>query len=147
MKLIGEAETQAFGKRVAKYCVPPMVIYLKGELGSGKTTFARGFIQSLGHEGNVKSPTFALVENYHFAELTLYHFDLYRLQDPLELEYLGLRDIASEEDVICLIEWPQRGGEGVPNADLIISFDYPEENRSVDLCAQSTRGQAVIDQI
>ncbi len=147
MQLIGPSATEALGAKVAKYCSPPVIIYLIGELGSGKTTFARGFIHSLGHTGNVKSPTFTLAETYNLNGVTLYHFDLYRLQDPTELEYLGIRDIAAEPDTICLIEWPQHGGEGVPKADLLFTFEHQGENRSASFQAKSSRGQSIISQL
>lgn len=147
MHLIGEGATEALGSKVAKHCQPPLIIYLIGELGSGKTTFARGFIRSLGHTGTVKSPTFALVETYHFEHITLYHFDLYRLQDPRELEYLGLRDIAAEQDTICLIEWPERGGVSVPQADFKIVLKHSGDNRDVNLHAESSQGQSIIGQL
>ena len=147
MQLIGESETEALGANVATQCQPPLIIFLIGELGSGKTTFARGFIRSLGHIGTVKSPTFALVETYDFESISLYHFDLYRLQDPVELEYLGLRDIAAEHDTICLIEWPQRGGDGVPKADLLFNFEHQGENRLVKISAKSIVGQSIISQL
>ncbi len=147
MQLEGKVATQDLGAQVAKNCVPPLIIYLTGELGSGKTTFARGFIHSLGHTGTVKSPTFSLLETYSFKGVTLYHFDLYRLQDPHELEFLGIRDLSAEEDAICLIEWPQRGGEGVPKADLVFSFEHQGDSRRVEYHAESLQGQLIIGQL
>ena len=147
MHLIGESATEALGAKVAKHCQPPLIIYLIGELGTGKTTFARGFIRSFGHTGIVKSPTFALVETYHFEHITLYHFDLYRLEDPSELEYLGLRDIAAEQDTICLIEWPARGGLSVPQADLKIFLKHSDDYRDVECSAESPQGKLIIGQL
>ena len=147
MQLKGETATQTFGMRVAKHCAPPLVIYLVGDLGSGKTTFARGYIHEFGHIGTVKSPTFALVETYNFEKLTLYHFDLYRVKNSQELEYLGIRDVAGETDVICLIEWPERGGDAVPEADLVFTFEHQGDYRQVNFQAQSTQGQSIIDKL
>lgn len=147
MQLAGELATQDLGAQVAKYCVPPLIIYLTGELGSGKTTFARGFIHALGHTGTVKSPTFSLVESYSLECVTLYHFDLYRLQDPHELEYLGIRDLSAEKDAICLIEWPQRGGNALPKPDLVFSFEHQGDTRNVDYYAESSTGQSIIAQL
>ena len=118
--LVGEAATLEFSAKLAQLCQPPLIIYLQGDLGAGKTTFARGFINKLGHSGKVKSPTFTLVETYDLEQARLYHLDLYRLKDPHELEYIGIRDLTGESDVMCLIEWPERGGSGLPAADLVI---------------------------
>jgi tRNA threonylcarbamoyladenosine biosynthesis protein TsaE len=147
MKLVGESATQALGVKIANLCAPPLVIHLIGDLGSGKTTFARGFIQSFGHTGIVKSPTFSLLETYNFVGVNLYHYDLYRMKDPHELEYLGIRDLSAEVDAISLIEWPQRGGEGVPQADLVIGLEYQGDYREVGCHAKSMQGQAIIDQL
>ena len=147
MQLEDAAATHALGAKLANYCEPPLVIHLIGELGSGKTSFARGFIQALGFKGHVKSPTFSLVEYYQFEFCRLCHFDLYRLQDPQELEYIGIREMGSEEDVICLIEWPDRGGLGVPPADLDIVLEHVGEQRSVKFLAHTDRGQSIIKKI
>ena len=147
MQLIGPAATEDFGARVATICKPPLIVYLVGDLGSGKTTFVRGFVHALGHTGTVKSPTFTLVETYIFEQITLYHFDLYRLQNTQELEYLGMRDIASERDTICLIEWPEQGGGGVPDPDLVFKFEHQGENRTVYSQGESSKGQAITSQL
>jgi len=145
--LVGEAATLEFAAKLAAHCQPPLIIYLQGDLGAGKTTFARGFINKLGHSGKVKSPTFTLVETYGLEQAHLYHFDLYRLKEPLELEYIGLRDLIGGSDVMCLIEWPERGGSELPTADLVINLEYQEESRGVVCRANSTKGQMIIDKL
>lgn len=146
-ELVGEVATVEYAAKFAKHCQPPLIIYLQGDLGSGKTTFARGFINALGHQGNVKSPTFTLVESYDLEFTRLYHFDLYRLNDPLEMEYIGIRDLVDEQDAICLIEWPEKGGEALPMADIQINLEYQGESRNIECLAKSAKGQSIIDKL
>ena len=144
-----DVATQEVGALIAQHSNAPLIIHLNGDLGSGKTTFARGYIQALGQiknvqVGNVKSPTFSLLETYNFENLHIYHLDLYRLKDPEELEYIGIRDLSADEKAICLIEWPQRGGGHVPDADLELSLAHEGDERQVDIRHKSDLGLAIM---
>ncbi|MFZ4791959.1 MAG: tRNA (adenosine(37)-N6)-threonylcarbamoyltransferase complex ATPase subunit type 1 TsaE [Candidatus Competibacteraceae bacterium] len=139
------AATEAMGAWLAKSLPSGCVIYLCGELGAGKTTLVRGLLHTRGHCGSVKSPTYTLVEPYQVADQRLFHWDLYRLADPEELEFLGLREQLDGE-AILLIEWPERGSGELPAADLTITLDYADDGRNCALEAHSAVGQAVIQQ-
>ena len=141
--LENETETTAIGAKVASCLKGGEVIYLKGELGTGKTTFVRGVLNGLGHTGNVKSPTFTIVEPYSIDDHVIYHFDLYRLDDPEELESLGIRDYCDGQS-ICFFEWPEKGGDFLPDADILISLSYQNEGRALEISAFSEIGDSII---
>jgi tRNA threonylcarbamoyladenosine biosynthesis protein TsaE len=144
--LQSETDTQILAAALAEVCRHGAVIYLQGELGAGKTSFSRCLLQALGHSGNVKSPTYTLVEPYQLAELTVFHFDLYRVRDPEELEFMGIRDYFSPTN-LCLVEWPQRGEPLLPAPDLQIELQIlGETSRQLLLQAQSERGNAMLQQ-
>jgi tRNA threonylcarbamoyladenosine biosynthesis protein TsaE len=140
--LADSAATEAFGAVLARCCEPGSMLFLIGDLGAGKTTLVRGFLQALGHRGAVKSPTYTLVEPYDLGERRIYHFDLYRLGDPEELEYLGIRDYLDEQ-AISLVEWPQQGAGVLPPALLSLHLEYADGARKVTLSGDSPRAQAL----
>lgn len=136
-KINGEQETVRLGELMASVCVPlckklkkSVLINLEGDLGAGKTTFSRGFIVACGYKDVVRSPTYTLVEPYDFDSFSVYHFDLYRLLDPEELEYMGIRDYF-EKTSVCLIEWPDKAQEVLPDADITIELSYSVDSRDV----------------
>ncbi len=121
-------------------------IYLVGDLGVGKTTLARGVLHGYGHQGAVKSPTYTLVEPYEFSRYKIYHFDLYRLSDPEEVEFMGVSDYLDEVN-LCLIEWPDKGGSLLPPADLLIELVYEGAGRRLSWRANTARGQVIADRL
>ncbi len=121
---------QEFGGILAKFCGHKCIIYLVGQLGAGKTTLVRGFLRALGYDGFVKSPTYTIVEPYAIDGEFIYHFDLYRLANAEELEYLGARDYFAEES-ICFIEWPEHGFGFLPKADLICKIDIVDNDMRI----------------
>lgn len=144
--LDNEAATLQLGKRLSQLCIPPCVIFLHGELGAGKTTLVRGFLQGMGHQGAVKSPTYTLVEPYQFGNTKVSHFDLYRLGEPEELEYLGIRDYLDDHS-ICLIEWSERGQGYLPHPDIEIFLEIRREGRQARMIAHDQNGEALLTKL
>lgn len=143
------AATERLGVRLAallRHAPGGAVILLQGDLGAGKTTLARALIRALGHEGTVVSPSYTLVEPYPVAGRTLYHLDLYRLADPGELDYLGVRDLDPERDWL-LVEWPEHGSGYLPPATLEVRLAYAGRARRATLLAHGDRGRAWLDRI
>lgn len=139
--------TQEFGAALARAIGDSgAIVYLQGDLGAGKTTLSRGLIRALGHVGPVKSPTYTLVEPYENFDFPLYHFDLYRLSDPEEVEFLGVDDYF-EPPALCLIEWPQRGQGYLPRADIEISLAAEGDGRRITWQAITPEGDRISDQL
>jgi tRNA threonylcarbamoyladenosine biosynthesis protein TsaE len=135
--------TASFGARLAGCCRGGLLVFLSGELGTGKTTLVRGLLRALGHSGAVKSPTYTLVESYLRDGITLHHLDLYRLGDAAELEWLGIRDLLAA-DAVCLIEWPERGAGVLPPPDLQLALAYRGQGRHLAASAHSGRGEQAL---
>ncbi|HHJ35930.1 MAG TPA: tRNA (adenosine(37)-N6)-threonylcarbamoyltransferase complex ATPase subunit type 1 TsaE [Gammaproteobacteria bacterium] len=145
--LANEDQQIAFAETVALNLRSSFVLLLKGDLGVGKTTFARGFVHASGFEGIVKSPTYTLVEPYPISNGRMcYHFDLYRLADPEELEFIGARDYFNESDV-CLVEWPENAEGFLPVADWICEFSYQDTGRNLFISALTDKGKKLMLQV
>lgn len=124
-----------------------LIIYLQGNLGAGKTTMVRGLLNSLGHKGKVKSPSYSLVEEYHNLKhiSDLYHFDLYRLADPEELEFLGIRDYLNNSNSISIIEWPEKGDGFLPKEDISINIEILQDKRNVRVIPNSYIAKSIVN--
>ena len=144
--LADEAATVKMGNVIAESVALGSTIFMHGDLGAGKTTMSRGIIQGLGHEGRVKSPTYTLVEPYEMPHASVYHFDLYRLADPEELEYMGFRDYFNDK-AVCIIEWPEKGEYFLQKADIELYLTYADEQREISFKANSSSGLEAITKI
>jgi tRNA threonylcarbamoyladenosine biosynthesis protein TsaE len=141
-----ENEMRGLGASLLAACEHGGVITLSGELGTGKTTLVRGALEAEGIVDGVRSPTYTLVEYYPLSRFAVAHFDLYRLADPEELEYLGYRDYLNQQ-TLCLIEWPQRAGGYLHAIDLEIKLEYVEQGRHVELSAGTSWGQQLVSRV
>lgn len=142
-ELFGEDAMEMFGEELAKILVNVNLVNLNGNLGMGKTTLVRGLLKGLGYLGPVKSPTYTIVEPYELDSKNIYHFDLYRVADPEELEFMGIRDYF-EQDSLCLVEWPEMGQGCLPEVDVNIHIDLIRNGRKVSLEAVSEKGSAAL---
>jgi len=144
--LVDEAATLELAGRFYQALPSGCLVFLRGNLGAGKTAFVRGCLRAAGHQGAVKSPTFTLVEEYSLQGRTIYHFDLYRLADPEELEWMGIRDYL-RPDALCFIEWPEKGEGMLPVADVAVSITIDGTGRDLELSAGSALGRRVMDNL
>lgn len=135
--------TEAFGRRLAHCCPSGVVVFLRGHLGAGKTTLVRGFLRAMGHQGAVKSPTYTLIEPYSTLDGVINHLDLYRLSDPEELEWMGMRDLLDGKQT-CLIEWPEQGEGWLPPADVTIALQSQQHGRRLEALSGSARGEQLL---
>ncbi|MEJ2043430.1 MAG: tRNA (adenosine(37)-N6)-threonylcarbamoyltransferase complex ATPase subunit type 1 TsaE [Reinekea sp.] len=140
---VTETEMSAFGQTLASACQCGSIIYLDGTLGMGKTALSRALIEGLGWRGRVKSPTYTLLEHYDTVTCVVFHFDLYRLSDPEELEFIGVRDLDAKS-AIWLIEWPENGVGLLPMADLIVHFDEADAGMARDICLQAMTDKGIV---
>ncbi len=144
--LLGEQAMVDFGSRLGKLLPDGCLIFLEGDLGAGKTTLSRGILGAFGHHGVVKSPTYTLVEPYRLGERLIYHFDLYRLGDPEELEFIGIRDYLNQASC-CLVEWPERGEGMLPEPDLRVAINAVDDARCVAIFAGTINGQKILGEL
>ncbi len=136
--------TEAVGGAFAAAASAPLTLWLRGDLGSGKTTFSRGFIRALGYRGRVKSPTYTLLEVYQVGAFSVLHFDLYRLSGAREFEALGARDYLDECNIL-LIEWPENAAAGLPAPDVTLSFSFTDAGRHIRAEAGSGAGESLMN--
>jgi tRNA threonylcarbamoyladenosine biosynthesis protein TsaE len=122
------------------------IVFLHGDLGMGKTTLCRGVLNGLGHSGRVKSPTYTLVEPYELADYTVYHFDLYRLAEPEELEFMGIRDYLDQQ-ALSIIEWPEKGAGILPESDLELNFEMAGTGRLVRWHGNTEYGKSIAEKL
>ena len=137
---------EELGASISKNCTAGIKIFLQGDLGTGKTTLVRGFLRGLGHTEIVKSPTYTLVESYLLHDLNVHHFDLYRLNDPEELEAIGFRDYLDGQ-CICLLEWPEKAESKLGMPDLWIIIGYLNSHRQVELSVKTEAGASLLQEI
>ncbi|MEO7431583.1 MAG: tRNA (adenosine(37)-N6)-threonylcarbamoyltransferase complex ATPase subunit type 1 TsaE [Dokdonella sp.] len=140
---VDERELVALAAQLARGAQSGGVIHLSGDLGAGKTTFARALLVELGIHDRIKSPTYSLIESYRAGTLDIHHLDLYRIADAAELEWLGVADLCGPQTLL-LIEWPERGGNALPRADLSIEFLHVGDGRKLSAIAASAGGEAML---
>lgn len=144
--IAGSVAMEMFGRALAVHCFLGSRFFLTGELGVGKTTLARGFLNQLGYNGIVKSPSYTLVESYRINDLEIFHFDLYRINDPQELLYIGIQEYFSDTS-ICLVEWPEKAPIVLGRPDIGITIEYDEDRqdqRSLQLVHGTDKGSEML---
>jgi len=145
LQLKNEQDTERLAKLLVRYLPESCICYLTGDLGAGKTTLIRYILQAMGYQGKVKSPTYTLVEPYQWQDKQLFHFDLYRLADPEELEFMGIRDYFDAK-ALCFIEWPQMGDGFLPEPDLHIKIALHDDIRDVELLFDANKVKLPVEE-
>ena len=145
MVLLDEAATLALGADIARGLRPGITVYLQGDLGAGKTTLVRGVLRALGHAGRVKSPTYTLAEIYNLPAFELYHFDLYRMNDPREWMDAGFREVVNGTTV-SLVEWPEKAAGLLPPPDLRMLLQVRDDGREITIVAETVLGKKCLNQ-
>ena len=147
-KLNSPEEMEALGFATKVACPKGARLFLDGQLGSGKTVFCRGYLRGAGYKGRVKSPTFTIVESYAMLGFDIHHFDFYRIEDPIELDFIGLDQYFDDVNDV-LVEWPSKGDGVLPSADLVIEVEVGTEPhfRELRMCGETDRGRVIISNL
>jgi len=146
LHLPDEAATSGLGRHLAPALAPGVVVWLDGDLGTGKTTLVRSLLRACGHAGPVKSPTYTLVEIYVISRIYWYHFDFYRFNFPEEFLDAGLGEYF-RDDAVCLVEWPEKAAEYGPAPDLVVRFQFAEPGRTLEFVACNEKGQECLNML
>ena len=145
-EVFGEEAMELFGENLAASLKSGGVVYLDGNLGMGKTTLVRGILRGLGYIGPVKSPTYTIVEPYELDHVEVFHFDLYRISDAEELEYMGIRDYF-KGGALCLVEWAEMGEGVLPKPDLVVHLDLVRHGRAISIEPKTSYGVEAVAEI
>lgn len=143
LDLSNEEASERFGSQLATWLTAPLVLTFSGDLGAGKTTIIRAMLRQLGVDSAIKSPTFSLVESYCCQQMQIHHFDLYRIHQAEELDYLGFRDYFTNQS-ICCIEWPEHAGNQLSEIDLCIKLINKGAGRHMQIVASSVAGKQIL---
>ncbi len=144
--LQSEIDSGKFARRLAEFLTAPIILGFSGDIGMGKTTIIRSLFTSMGVKDRIKSPTYALVESYSLKNINLHHFDLYRIHDESELDYIGFRDYFVDNS-ICCIEWPENLGRYALDLDILFDITRQGDGREVKFFAKSSSGLEILKAI
>jgi tRNA threonylcarbamoyladenosine biosynthesis protein TsaE len=144
--LLAKRFAQLLEQQAKLFDKAPWVIFLDGDLGTGKTTFVRAVLQTLGEKGKIKSPTYTILESYTIQQWQLFHLDLYRLADAEELHFLGLEDHFTA-NAIFFVEWPKKGGAVLPHPDIVLHYKFLAQGRTLEMTAFSQRAVPLLESV